>query len=311
MFGYFCKRILLIIPCVMAVILLIFIMMAALPGTDTARMVPYADDPVPPEQPLSFLQQYFRYCWRVFTRQDFGMKRTAVLPLRQELLMRTGATLRVMGVSLLATYLLGVPLGVYAACRAGSWQDSLITALTTLLSAVPAFCLSLGLMLIFAVRLQWVHVIPRGTVDIVIPICILTVTGASYAAGVTRAGMAEALEKPFILSLGSLGLSRRSIILRHGLKNALVPAFSVFSNICARLLCSSIVVERFFSIRGLGSAMIDAIRSRDTTSLLGCAVMAALIMSVCGVLTDLLYVLVNPSLRGKLSFRSRLRRGGR
>ena len=306
MLGYFFKRILLIIPCVMAVILLIFLLMAALPGTDTAHMVPYADD-VPGEAPLSLLEQYGKYCWRVFAHQDFGKARSSVLPLREELRVRTGITLRVMGISVFFTYLLGVPLGVYAACRRGRWQDSLITTLTTLLSSIPAFCLSLALMLLFAVRLRWIHVIPQNAADAILPIAILAVVGASNVAKVTRAGMAEVLDRPFILSLTSLGLSRRSVIGRHALKNALVPAFSVFSNICAQLLCGSIVVEHFFTIRGLGSAMIAAIRSRATTTLLGCAVVVALIMCVCGVITDMLFVLVNPSLRRTLSFRSTLR----
>ena len=309
MFGYFCKRILLIIPCVMAVILLIFLLMAALPGTDTAHMVPYADD-VPGAAPLGFLEQYGKYCWRVFIHQDFGSTRSSVLPLREELQVRTGITLRVMGISVLAAYLLGVPLGVYAACRRGRWQDSLITTLTTLLSAIPAFCISLALVLLFAVRLRWIHVIPQNAADAVLPIAILSVIGAANVCKVTRAGMAEVLDRPFILSLTSLGLSRRSVVLRHALKNALVPAFSVFSNVCAELLCGSIVVEHFFSIRGLGSAMIAAIRSRATTTLLGCAVIVALIMCVCGVITDLLFVVVKPSLRRTLRFGSSLRRKG-
>ncbi len=309
MFGYFCKRILLVIPCVMAVILLIFMLMSALPGTDTANMVPYADD-VPGQASLSFLQQYGKYCWRVFTRLDFGRDRASVLPLREELLVRTRITLRVMGLSVLGTYLLGVPLGIYAACRRGSWQDSLLTTLTTLLAAIPAFCISLALMLLFAVRLRWIHVIPQNSLDEAVPIVILTVMGAANVAKVTRAGMAEVLDKPFILSLTSLGLSRRSVILRHALKNALVPAFSVFSSVCAQLLCGSIVVEHFFTVRGLGSAMVAAIRSRATTTLLGCAVVVALIMSICSVITDLMFVAVNPSLRRTLSFSSNLRRRG-
>lgn len=310
MFGYFCKRILLIIPSVMAVILLIFVLMSSLTGTNTARMVQYADDPQGPPPRLSFLQQYGKYCYRVFTRQDFGINSLSGVPLRKELLIRTGITLRVTAISVLFTYLLGVPLGVFAACRRGRWQDSFIISLTTLFSSIPSFCLSLVLVLIFAVRLRWIHVIPQDPVDELAPLFALAVFGASNVAKVTRAGMAEVLDKPFVLSLTSLGLSRRSVILRHALKNALVPAFSIFSTVCAQLLCGSIVVERFFNIRGLGSTMISAISGRGTTTLLGCAVVVALILSVCSVITDLLFVLVNPSLRRTLSFGSTLRRRG-
>ena len=311
MFGYFCKRILLIIPCVMAVILLIFLLMAALPGTDTAHMVTYADDPRPAPQ-LSFAEQYGKYCWRVFVQQDFGTNRSSAVPLGEELLSRTRTTLRFTGISVLITYLLGVPLGVYAACRRGQWQDSVITSLSTLLSAIPSFCLSFALLYFFAVRLHWIHVLPQNQVDEMVPVLILSLIGTANVAKVTRAGMAEVLDKPFILSLTSLGLSRRSVIGRHALKNALVPAFSVFSTVCAQLLCGAVVVERFFNIRGLGIAMLAAIRSRATTTLLGCAVIIAVIMCVCGVLTDLLFVLVKPSLRRTLSFGSTLhRRGGR
>ena len=308
MIGYFCKRILLIIPSVMAVILLIFILMSFLAGTNTARMVQYADDPPDSAPDLSFLEQYGKYCYRVFVHQDFGVNDVSRLSMSNELLRRTGVTLRISGISILATYLLGVPLGVFAACRRGRWQDTLITSLTTFFSAIPSFCLALALILFFAVRLRWVHVLPENHVDELIPLSTLAVIGAANVAKVTRAGMAEVLEKPFVLSLTSLGLSRSSVILRHCLKNALVPAFSVFTTVYAQLLCGSIVVERFFSIPGLGFTMIRAISGRATTTLLGCATVVALIMSVCSVITDFLFVLVNPSLRRTLSFGSSMRR---
>ena len=312
MFGYFCKRILLIIPSVMAVILLIFILMSSLPATNTARMVKYADDPKDAPPSLSFLEQYGKYCWRVFAHQDFGLNDLSGLSMREDLLRRTGVTLRITGISVVITYLLGVPLGVIAACRRGSWLDSLITSVTTFFSAIPSFCLALALTLVFAVRLRWVHVLPENSVDALIPLAILAVIGAANVAKVTRAGMAEVLDRPFVLALTSLGLSRRSVILRHALKNALIPVLSVFGTLYAQLLCVSVVVERFYSIPGLGYTMIRAIGSRATTTLLGCAVIVAVIMSVCAVITDLLFVLVSPSLRRTLSFGSPLRsRSGR
>ena len=188
MFGYFCKRILLIIPSVMVVILLVFALMSALAGTDTARMVQYADDAPEPAPRLSFLEQYGKYCYRVFVHQDFGVDDLSGVAMRKELLARTGITLRVTGISILATYLLGVPLGVLAACRRGRWTDSLITGLTTLFSAIPAFCMSLGLMLLLAVRLRWIHVSPQDFMDELLPLATLSVIGAANVAKVTRAG---------------------------------------------------------------------------------------------------------------------------
>ena len=309
MVGYFCKRILLIIPSVMLVILLIFILMATLPGTNTARMVQYADDNQGPPQRLTFVQQYFKYCYRVFVHRDFGMNGYEI-HMKRELADRANTTLKLTGIGLLATYLVGVPLGVLAACRRGRWQDSLITTIITLLSSVPSFCLSMAMVLLFAVRLRWVHVLPETPAEMLIPLSILAMIGVANVAKVTRAGMAEVLDKPFVLSLTSLGLSRRSVILRHALKNALVPAFSVFSTVCAQLLCGAIVVERFFSITGLGDSLISSVGSRGTTTILGCATIIAMILSVCSVINDLLFVLVNPSLRRTLSFGSTLRRRG-
>ena len=308
MFGYFCKRILLIIPSVMAVILLVFLLMSALAGSNTAQMVRYADAPQEPSPRPSLLQQYLNYCYRVFVRRDFGMNESSRSPLRNELLSRAGVTLRVTGISILATYLLGVPLGVFAACRRGRWQDSLITSLTTFFSSIPSFCLAFALVVIFAVRLRWLNVIPQNPVDELLPLSVLAVIGAANVAKVTRTGMTEVLDKPFVLSLTSLGLSRRSVIFRHALKNALVPVFSVFSTVFTQLLCAAVVVEPFFSIPGLGSAMISAISRRAAGTLLGCSAIVALMISVCSVITDLLFVLVNPSLRRTLRFGSTLRR---
>ena len=308
MLGYFCKRILLIIPGVMAVILMIFILMSFLPGTNTARMVRYADDPREQTESLSFLQQYGKYCYRIFLHRDFGLNDVSGSPLKNDLFLRTGITLRITAISVCITYLLGVPLGIYAACRRGRWQDSLITSLTTFFSAVPSFCLAFALVVLFAVKLRWFHVLPQDPKDEMIPLAVLVVIGAANVAKVTRAGMAEVLEKPFVLSLTSLGLSRRSVLLRHALKSALVPVISIFSTVFAQLLCGAVVVERFFSIAGLGMTMVRAVSSRATTTLLGCATVVALIMSICSVITDLLFVLVTPSLRRTLSFGSSVRR---
>ncbi len=311
MLGYFCKRILLIIPTVMAVILLVFVLMASLMGTDTSRMIRYEDDVPGQAGQLSLLEQYGKYCYRVFARRDFGLNDSYNSPLDEDLLKRTAVTLKMTGIGVFATYLIGLPLGVFAACRRGRWQDSLITSLTTFFSALPSFCLALGLVLFFALRLRWVHVTLQDPADYVIPLATLSVIGAANVAKVTRAGMAEVLDKPFVLSLRSLGLSRSSVIFRHALKNALIPAFSIFNTVFANLICGSVVVERFFNLRGLGTCIIGAVGSRATTSLMGCVTIVALIMSVCGVVTDLLFVLVNPSLRRTLSFGSSLRRGDR
>ena len=310
MLGYFCKRILLIIPTVMAVILLVFVLMASLMGTDTSRMIRYEDD-VPGEAPkLSLLQQYGKYCFRVFVRGDFGENDSYNSPLGEDLMERTAVTLRMTGVSVLATYLLGLPLGILAACRRGRWQDRLITSLTTFFSALPSFCLALGFVLLFSLRLRWVNVTLQNDADYLIPLATLAIAGAANVAKVTRAGMAEALDRPFILSLRSLGLSRRSVIFRHALKSALIPAFSVFGTVCANLICGSIVVERFFNIRGLGSCIIGAVGSRATTTLMGCMTIVALIMCVLSVAADLLFVIIDPSLRKSLTFGSTLRRRG-
>ncbi len=309
MLGYFIKRILLIVPTVLAVLLVIFLLMALLPGTNTQSMIQYSDGPVRG----GLTAQYVSYCRHLLNGLDFGTDFSGRKPLRDEILTRYLSTLRLMAVCLLATVLLGVPAGVLCARTRGSWIDSLIGGVTLLLSATPAFCLAMAAALFFGVKLGLFHMTMARPVDYVLPYSVLALSGLAAVTRLTRSGMAEVLDRQYMTALRSLGLPRRSLLWKHGLKNALIPVVSSLSSLAGFLLCGAIVVERFFSLRGIGLYLTQAISNRHVNTVLACVTLISLTMCVLSVLTDALLLLLKPELRGQVSWRGgslRSRKGG-
>ncbi|MBR2831419.1 MAG: ABC transporter permease [Oscillospiraceae bacterium] len=307
MLGYFVKRVLLIIPTVIVVTLVIFLLMASLTGTDTFRMVTYADDAGTGN---SVLSQFFVYIWHVLTKFDFGVDPSTRRPITNELLRHYGFTMRMTGAALLLTLLIGVPAGIFAAVRRGSAGDRAVSAVTMVISAVPSFCIAFGFVMFFAVKLRWLNVLMMDKTDYIMPMGTIVLSVVASITRITRTAMCEVLDKQYVTAMRSLGLRNRSVVYRHALKNALVPIVSVISSIVGYLICGCIVVDRFFSLPGLGMYLANAIRSRTTNTVLAAAIFISFTMCCVGVLADAVYLIVNPAMRENVSWRSgRLARG--
>ena len=301
MFGYFVKRVLLILPTVLIVTLVIFLLMASLTGTDTGRMVIYADGADPGGTVLS---QYFFYIWRVLTRLDFGVDTNTGRSLTAELLHRYCFTLKMTGGALLLALLIGVPAGVFSAVRRGSAGDRAVGAATILLSSVPSFCIAFGFVLLFAVRLRWLNVLISEKTDYIMPLGTIVLSVVAVITRITRTAMSEVLDKQYITELRSLGIRKRSVLYKHALKNALVPIVSVSSSLIGFLICGCIVVDRFFSLPGLGLYLTSAISSRVTSTVLASVILISFTLCVTGLLADAVYLLVNPAMRASVNWRS-------
>ena len=307
MLGYFVKRVLLIIPTVLAVALIIFLLASSLTGANAGRMVDYADG-AGAGRPI--LSQFCIYIWRVVTRLDFGRDPDSRLPIARDLVRHYASTMKLTGVSLLLALLIGVPAGVFSAVRRGSVGDKAVSAGTMVISSIPSFCIAFGLVLLFAVKLRWLDVVVLEPVDYVMPVATVVLSVVAAVTRITRTAMCEVLDRQYITVLRSLGLRSRSVVYRHALKNALVPIVSVIGSIVGYLICGCLVVERFFNMPGLGTYLTMAISSRASGVVLACAIIISLTMCAVSVLSDAVYLVVNPAMRESVTWRSgRLSRG--
>lgn len=229
---------------------------------------------------------------------NFGVSyvsREAVAPI---LLRALGISFTLASVTLVVALLIAIPLGVRAALRPGKAMDNLITVITQAGVAIPEYWAAPVLILVFALGLGWFPSAGWGGVAfIVLPVATLAIRPIAYFARTMRASMLDVLGSQYIVAAQARGCSYRTAVLRHGLKNAIIPVLALLSLWFAALLGGSFVVEMIFSIPGVGLTMYQAIVNSDLPIIqAGLMTILALAVIVTTV-TDQLYSVLNPSIR--------------
>jgi len=196
----------------------------------------------------------------------------------------------------------GIPLGVMAAVRRGSAWDIANLVTSTILAAVPHFVIAFLMLLIFAVGLGWVDVrlgrgfgdsiasLPRG----ILPAIALGAPSMAILSRLTRGSMLEVLQEDYVRTARAKGLRERTVVVRHALRNALVPVITLLGPIFATLITGSIVIESIFGLPGVGAAFIDSVRQRDYGMIMGVTLLYAVAIMAANLVVDLLYPLVDP-----------------
>lgn len=243
------------------------------------------------------LVQYLSWVGRA-VRGDFGMSFTSRTPVDQLLGTAIGVsgTLAVIAIGL--AFLAALPLGTLAAMRPGKRVDNGVTLLTQSFVAVPEYWLAPILVLVFSRYLGWLPSAGwRDPTSIILPALTLALRPMAYFTQVTRAAMSDVLASPYMTAARSRGLSGGQALLRHGLRNALLPVMTLFSLWFAGLLGGSVVVEVIFAIPGMGRLVYSAVVNHDVPLIQGgilCTVALAVLITT---VTDLLYALINPAVR--------------
>ena len=305
MIAYIIKRILLVIPIVLGVTLILFVLMSILAGS-TIGFMPIDGGGDALDSVFSFFNananlftRYLRYCYDVFVKFDLGRASLTRIPLSFEMSYRIKNTIILLVTSVVATLLVGIPVGVYSAIHKNRLGDRIVSVVTLILSSIPPYTVALCIALFFALQLRLVPVISsyKSPVAFFMPSLTIWLGGISTIARMTRTSMLEVLEQPYIKALRAKGLKESSVIYRHALKNALVPILSVLGGLVAHLLTGAFVVEHFFNIPGLGSYILRSVSSRSHTELLSCTVMLTIMLTILNIIIDILYMLVNPQIR--------------
>lgn len=234
------------------------------------------------------------------------------MPVLDLILARMGPTLLLMVPALFFAAMFGVILGVTAAPRAGSVQDSALTALSLFGYSVPVFWLGQMLVIVFAINLGWLPVQGMSNMrdeltgfeavlsvarHLVLPAFSVMIFYIAIVARVARASVSEALHHDYVLTAKAKGLSRRVILWRHVLPNAMIPVITVIGYNFGHSLTGAVLVETVFAWPGIGSLFISSIANRDYPVLQGIFLLAAVSVVVINILTDLLYAFLDPRVR--------------
>lgn len=297
------RRILMAIPTLLGVSLITFLLVRV--SGDPARFV--LGDTATPEALASFrerhgldqplLVQFVNYNLRAL-RGDFGESVRYNEPALDLLLERFGATLELGLAAYAVSVIVGVSAGTVAAIRAGRISDRLIRAAVLLLQSIPGFYLGILLIIFVAVGLGWLPTGGRGGLEhLILPAITLGTVFAATIVRFTRSSMLDVLNQDYVRTARAKGLSEQRVVIRHVLKNALVPLMTVLALQSAILFSGAVVTETVFSWPGIGRLVVSAIQSRDYPVVQGTVLLLTTCVVTINIVVDILYGVVDPRIK--------------
>lgn len=207
---------------------------------------------------------------------------------------------RVGGIAIVLALLIGVPLGSIAALNRGKWLDNLIVLFSTTGIAIPSFVVSTVLMLIFSVKLDLLPTYGLTSFKhYIMPVAALSLYPASYISRLMRTSMLEVLGQDYMRTARSKGISQGKMLFKHALRNAVLPVVTYLGPLLAYTLTGSFVVEKIFTIPGLGNEFISSIINRDYTMIMGTTIFLAALIIIMNLLVDIAYTIIDPRIKLK------------
>jgi len=305
MFRFLLRRLMVAVPTLFLVVPAAFFMMRAALGN------PFdSDRKLPPEVERSIMakygmdrplgEQYVAYVGNVL-HGDLGPSLKYKDKSVAELISEGLPTSAVIGLSALTlACLVGIGLGIIAALRQNQMIDNVTMAIAVLGVCIPTFVTAPLLVLVFAAKLGWLPTAGlNGIRSLILPVAVLALPQIAIISRLTRAGMIEVLRSNYIRTARAKGLSEARIVLRHGLRAAILPLVSYLGPACAGLLTGSLVIEKIFSLPGLGKSFVIGALQRDYTVVMGVVIVYAGLILLLNLLADIAYALLDP--RVKLS----------
>ena len=248
------------------------------------------------ERPVA--QQFAIYLTKI-AHGDFGQSIHTKTPIANLIKMHYPATLKLATLALLIGLTIGIPLGIYAALKADQWQDLVVTLVSVRLSAMPAFWLGPILMLVFAVYFGWFPVSGmESNTSIILPALTLGLGLSAILTRMTRTSLLEVLNDDYIRTARAKGLSESTVILRHALRAALLPIITIVGLQMGSLLAGTVITETIFSWDGIGRLLVESIEKRDYPVTQACVLVVALSYVLVNQVTDLVYRLADPRVKG-------------
>lgn len=314
MFEFILRRLLIAIPTILLISMFVFGMQKLLPGDPVLAMAGEERDPATIEMLREKyhlkdpIPQQYLYWITSAARGDLGISLRTQEPVTDLIGQKLPVTIQLAVMALIVALVIGIPAGVLSAYKKNTWIDWLsnIVALSGL--SIPNFWLGIMLILLVSVRLGWLpasgYVSPwedpvRSFQTMLMPAVVLGTGLAAALMRHTRSAMLGVLKSDYVRTARAKGLSERVVLIKHALRNALVPVVTVATLIFGELLGGAVLTEQIFTIPGFGKLVVDAVFSRDYAVVQGIVLCTAIAFIAMNLLADIAYRLLNPRMRNQ------------
>jgi len=304
MLQYVIKRLLSTIPVLIGISLLLFFMLRMLPG-DPAQVL--AGEMASPEDIRLIRHQlgldrpmHVQYAFFLsrLARFDLGRSARTQNPVTEEIWARLPNTMLLAVVAITLACLFGIPAGIISAVRPYTWIDYVVTSTALFGISMPVFWLGLMLIVVFSIVLHWLPAGGTGSwKHVILPSLTLAAFVVAFIARMTRSSMLEVLSQDYTTTARSKGLKEQVVIVKHALKNALIPIITVIGLQFGLLLGGAVLTETVFAWPGVGRLIVDSILARDYPVIQGAILVFGLLYILVNLAVDLLYAYVDPRIR--------------
>ncbi len=317
MFKYFLKRLLSIIPMILVISIVIFIGISLTPGDPLTRMMsPEQAARLSEEAKAAFRRKmgldapvYVQYIkWLAACLQgDFGVSLISGMSVAKVLNNRVPATVELAALALLISTIFGLAFGIVSAIKQNSWVDYLSSVLGMTAISIPEFFLAIIAVQVFAIKLKWLPTSGRNVymanniwevlAPYILPACVLGFGLTAALMRYTRGSMLDVMNKDYVKTARSKGISEWKVYTKHTLRNALMPITLLLCFRLPILIGGSIIIEQVFIWPGMGQALIEAINGKDIPVVLVAALLTSVVVLFASFLVDLLTALLDPRVR--------------
>lgn len=315
---YIKKRLLQVIPVVFGITILTFFIMKLAPGGPLTGMISprtsseslqRAREAMGLNDPI--IIQYWNWL-KELVQGNFGYSTYNGQPVLGQILERLPATLLLTVTAFVISFVVGIPLGVYSATHKYSKGDYGLTVFSFVGISIPSFFFGMGLIYIFALKLHWLPTSGFGSSTfrgtgialalhklkyLIMPALVMSLANIATVMRFARSSMIETLNQDYVRTARAKGLSEKTVIYKHALKNSLIPVITIFGQSIPNLFGGAYIVEKVFGWPGMGLLGVEAINNRDYQILMGLTLFTAVLVLLGNLLADIMYSLVDPRIR--------------
>lgn len=304
MIQYTFRRLLIAIPSVLGVLIIVFAMVRLAPGDPATLLAGEFADAATVERIRerfglndSMPVQFGRFIGGV-VQGDLGRSTRTNREVTADIIDYFPNTLELALAAIIVALVIGITLGIASALKPNTWVDALAMILALIGVSMPVFWFGLLAILFFSVELGWFPVAGRGTLGhLVLPAITLGVSSTGVIARMTRSAMLEVLGQDFIRTARAKGLRGGSVVLKHALRNALIPVVTIGGLEFGSLMAGAVITETVFTWPGIGRLLVQSILARDYPVVQGAVLMIALSFIIINILVDLVYAMIDPRIR--------------
>ena len=308
MIRYILKRLVLMIPTILLTSLLIFWAMSLTGGDPVMTILPEnatleQQEALREEMGLNdpFFVRYFRYVGGIVTG-DMGESYVTKLDVFKTFMGRLPMTLALGGTAVIISVLISIPLGIWTALNQNTWKDTAGMVFALFGVSMPNFWLGLMLVLLFSLTLGWFPSGGSGGIRfLVLPALTVGLGLAALITRTTRSSMLDVLRQDYMTTAKAKGASRRRVIYRHGLRNAMIPIVTAIGMQFSLVMTGSALAEKVFSWPGIGLLVADSITKRDTPMVTGAIILCCVMMAAINLLVDIIYAYCDPRIKAQYS----------